>query len=87
MANVIYPRVTDQVLHFAVAVAIFTLFFQSWWGSLLSGAALGLIREFTEAGGSRISLSEIKSHFGKLDPWVDICFWAFGGLFASMLLF
>jgi hypothetical protein len=78
--------VTDQILHFIASLAIFALFSQGWWGGLLAGVGLGLIRELTEAGGSRIALSEIRPHFDKVDPWIDLTFWGLGGLFASLVL-
>lgn len=81
-----YPHVTDQILHFAIAVAILSVSTLGWWGAMVAGAAIGLIRELTEAGGSRIALAEIAPHFTKRDPWIDLGFWALGGLAASLLL-
>lgn len=80
-------RVTDQIAHFLLALAILTLFSL---GGVFSGAAaglcLGLIREASEAGGSRITFSEVVWHFRhKTDPWIDLAFWTLGGAVAGLL--
>lgn len=82
-----YPHVTDQIAHFAVGAAILLTFaFGGLIGGAVAGLACGLIRELTEAGGSRIALAEIKPHFKKLDPWIDLAAWSLGGAFASMVV-
>jgi hypothetical protein len=79
-----HPHVTDQIAHFVVGAAILLTFaLGGLIGGAVAGAACGLIRELTEAGGSRIALAEIKPHFEKLDPWIDLAFWALGGAVAS----
>lgn len=80
-----YPHVTDQIAHFIVGAAILSLFaLGGLTGGFVAGAAIGLIRELTEAGGSRITLAEIPPHFAKRDPWIDLTFWSLGGGFASV---
>lgn len=80
-------HITDQVAHFAVAAAILSTFaLGTVWAGALAGLALGLIRELTEAGGSRIALAEIGPHFRKRDPWIDLTFWMLGGAVAALLL-
>jgi hypothetical protein len=82
-----HPHVTDQIAHFVVGAAILLAFaFGGLIGGAVAGAACGLIRELTEAGGSRIALAEIGPHFKKLDPWIDVAFWALGGVFASLVV-
>jgi hypothetical protein len=82
-----YPHVTDQIAHFTAALAILSLFaLGGIVGGVLAGLALGLIRELTEAGGSRIALAEIGPHFAKVDPWIDLAFWALGGAVAAAVL-
>jgi hypothetical protein len=82
-----YPHVTDQIAHFVVGAAILTLFTVGGTvGGFFAGVAIGLIRELTEAGGSRIAVSEIAPHFAKLDPWIDLAFWGLGGLTAAFLI-
>ena len=79
-------HITDQVAHFAVAVLILSIFaIGTVWAGALAGLALGLIRELTEAGGSRIALAEIGPHFRKRDPWIDLTFWALGGVVAALV--
>ncbi|MDT8328454.1 MAG: hypothetical protein RQ750_13905, partial [Roseovarius sp.] len=79
--------VTDQLAHFVVAFAIAALFLAGGIvGGFIAGASCGLIREVTEAGGSRIALSELPPHFAKLDPWIDVAFWALGGGVAAWTL-
>ncbi|MDP2131967.1 MAG: hypothetical protein U0995_09650 [Erythrobacter sp.] len=81
-----YPTITDQALHFAVALAIGLAFLMGGIiGGAIAGLACGLIRELTEAGGSRIALSEIGPHFAKRDPWIDLAFWTIGGAVAGWL--
>lgn len=80
-------HITDQVAHFAVAMLVLTVFaIGTLWAGALAGLALGLIREMTEAGGSRIALAEIGPHFRRRDPWIDLTFWALGGVVAALLL-
>lgn len=82
-----YPHVTDQIAHFVAGAAILTLFAVGGIvGGFVAGGAIGLIRELTEAGGSRIALSEIPPHFAKRDPWIDLTFWCLGGGFASAVV-
>jgi hypothetical protein len=82
-----YPHITDQIAHFTAALAILSLFtLGGIVGGVLAGLALGLIRELTEAGGSRIALAEIGPHFAKVDPWIDLAFWALGGAVAAAVL-
>lgn len=81
-----YPHITDQLAHFAVAVLILSLFaIGTVWAGALAGLALGLIRETAEAGGSRITFAEVEAHFRKRDPWIDLTFWALGGIAASLI--
>jgi len=82
-----YPHITDQLAHFAVALALFALFaLGGVIGGAVAGLGMGLIRELSEAGGSRISFSEIGPHFAKVDPWIDLAFWTLGGLTAAIIL-
>jgi hypothetical protein len=82
-----YPHVTDQIAHFVVGAAILLTFaLGGLIGGVVAGLACGLIRELTEAGGSRIALAEIKPHFEKLDPWIDLLFWSLGGAAASLVV-
>ena len=82
-----YPHVTDQIAHFTVGAAILTLFaLGGLIGGFVAGAVIGLVRELTEAGGSRITLAEIPVHFAKRDPWIDLTFWGLGGGFASVVV-
>jgi len=79
-------QVVDQTLHFAAALLILSLFaLGTLWAGAFAGLALGLIREMTEAGGSRIALAEIGPHFRKRDPWIDLAFWTLGGAVAAGL--
>lgn len=80
--------IIDQVLHFAVSALILSLFaLGGIAGGAAAGLALGLIRETAEAGGSRITLSEVIWHFRKrLDPWIDLTFWTLGGIAVAMLV-
>jgi hypothetical protein len=83
-----YPHITDQIAHALVPLAILAL---AWigtaWAFALAGLAMGLIRELSEAGGSRITWPEVKAHFAKgFDPWIDLTFWALGGAVAGVLL-
>lgn len=83
----LYPQVTDQIVHFTVALAVLALFaLGGLIGGAIAGAALGLIRELTEAGGSRIALAEIAPHFARRDPWIDITFWTLGGVVAALIV-
>ena len=82
-----YPHVTDQIAHFVAGAAILALFATGGFiGGFVAGAAIGLVRELTEAGGSRIALAEISPHFAKFDPWLDLTFWGLGGGFASVVV-
>jgi len=82
----LYPHVTDQIAHFTVALAVLALFASGGViGGALAGLALGLIRELSEAGGSRIAIAEIGPHFAKRDTWFDLAFWTLGGLAAALL--
>jgi shikimate kinase len=82
----LYPTVTDQALHFIVALAIGSAFMLGGViGGAIAGLACGLIRELTEAGSTRIALSEIGPHFAKRDPWIDLAFWTMGGGVAGWL--
>lgn len=78
-------RITDQIAHFVVGFSILLLFAKTGLvGGAVAGLCLGLIRETAEAGGSRITLSEVIWHFRKrLDPWIDLLFWSLGGLVAA----
>ncbi|MCX9146630.1 hypothetical protein [Erythrobacter sp. WG] len=79
-----HPRITDQIAHFAVALGLLSLFAQlGALGGALAGLGIGLVRELSEAGGSRIALAEIPPHFAKRDPWIDLAFWTLGGLTAA----
>ncbi|MEM9085295.1 MAG: hypothetical protein AAGB23_05180 [Pseudomonadota bacterium] len=80
-------KVTDQVAHFMCAAAILLVFsFGGLLGGAGAGLGCGLIREVSEAGGSRITWAEVKAHFAKsLNPWVDLAFWALGGVAAALL--
>jgi hypothetical protein len=81
-----YPHVTDQIAHFVVAAAILLTFaLGGLIGGVVAGLAIGLIRELTEAGGSRIALAEIGPHFKKRDPWIDLAFWGFGGFISALV--
>jgi len=81
-------HIADQIAHFAVAVLILSVFaIGTLWAGALAGLALGLIRETAEAGGSRITLAEVLAHFRKRDPWIDLTFWALGGLAAAAIIF
>lgn len=77
-------HITDQIAHFAVALALLTAFAHlGLIGGALAGLGIGLVRELSEAGGSRITLAEIGPHFAKRDPWIDLAFWTLGGLAAG----
>lgn len=77
-------RALDQLAHFAVALGLLSLFAQlGLIGGALAGLGIGLVRELSEAGGSRIALAEIGPHFAKRDPWIDLAFWTLGGLAAG----
>jgi hypothetical protein len=79
--------ITDQIAHFAVALGLLALFaLGGVVGGALAGLSMGLIRELSEAGGSRIALAEIPPHFAKADPWIDLAFWALGGVAAVLVL-
>jgi hypothetical protein len=80
-----YPHVTDQIAHFIVAMLLLSLFaFGGVLGAAAAGLGMGLIRELSEAGGSRIAWHEIRAHFAKgSDPWIDLAFWTLGGLAAG----
>lgn len=81
-----YPHATDQIAHFTVALAVLALFASGGViGGALAGCALGLIRELTEAGGSRITWAEVPPHFAKRDPWIDLIFWTLGGIIAALI--
>jgi hypothetical protein len=82
-----YPHVTDQLAHFVVAVALLCAFVSfGLFGGVLAGAGIGLVRELSEAGGSRIAWAEIPPHFAKRDPWIDLFFWGLGGGVAKLLM-
>lgn len=82
----LYPQVTDQIVHFTLALAVLALFASGGLiGGAVAGAALGLIRELTEAGGSRLALAEIGPHFARADPWIDLAFWTLGGIVAALI--
>jgi len=77
-------QIMDQVLHFAAALLILSIFaLGTLWAGALAGLSLGLIRELTEAGGARIAFAEIAPHFAKRDPWIDLAFWTLGGTAAA----
>jgi hypothetical protein len=79
-------HITDQLAHFAAAALILSIFaLGTVWAGALAGLALGLVRETAEAGGSRITLAEVAAHFRKRDPWIDLTFWALGGISASLI--
>lgn len=80
-------KVTDQVAHFVCAAAVVMLFAPDAGALGLGiGLALGLVREVSEAGGSRITWAEVKAHFTKgIDPWLDLTFWTLGGLTGGAL--
>jgi hypothetical protein len=81
-------QIIDQAAHFCVALVILALF--AWGGIIgaaLAGLGMGLIRELSEAGGSRITYAEVRAHFSKgRDPWIDLAFWALGGAVAGVLV-
>lgn len=80
-------KITDQIAHFAVAAAILSCFaLGGIIGGAVAGLACGLIRELSEAGGSRIALAEIGPHFAKRDPWIDLAFWTLGGIAAALVV-
>lgn len=82
-----YPDMTDQILHVAVPIIVFAIFTHGGaFGGAFAGLACGLIRELSEAGGSRISLAEAKAHFQKRDAWIDLAFWTLGGAVAKIAL-
>lgn len=82
-----YPHVTDQLAHVTAAIVILVAFAEGGLlGGAAAGAACGLIRELSEAGGARIALAEIGPHFAKRDTWVDLAFWALGGALARVLV-
>lgn len=79
-------KITDQIAHFSVALALLSLFALGGpIGGAVAGVGMGLIRELTEAGGSRIAWAEVPPHFAKRDPWIDLAFWALGGLAAALI--
>lgn len=78
-------KVTDQIAHFVAAMIILCLFaFGGIFGGAFAGLGCGLIRELTEAGGSRITFDEVQAHFTKSDPWIDLAFWTLGGIAAAV---
>jgi hypothetical protein len=80
-------KVTDQILHFSVGMFILTIFyFGGLVGGAVAGCACGLVRELSEAGGSRITVAELAPHFKKTDPWIDLFFWTLGGIAAAVLI-
>ncbi|MBD2842716.1 hypothetical protein [Erythrobacter rubeus] len=79
--------VMNQAIHFVAAIVIFMLFaFGGLVGAALAGCGLGIIREFSEVGGSRIEFHEVVGHFKRLDPWSDLAFWSLGGYVAALLI-
>lgn len=79
-------NVIDQAIHVLAAIAIVLLAHMGVVGCALAGLGCGLIRELSEAGGARITLSEVKAHFTKLDPYVDLSWWAVGGAVAGIFV-
>ena len=79
-------KVIDQLMHVLAAIAILLLAHMGVVGGMLAGFGCGLIRELSEAGGSRITLPEVKAHFTKLDPYVDLSWWAVGGALAGIFV-
>ena len=78
-------KITDQAWHFGVAAGIGALFiYGGTIGGALAGLMCGLIREFTEVGGSRIELPELRPLLTKRDFYIDCAFWALGGLVLAL---
>lgn len=79
-------HITDQAAHFAAALVILSLFGSGGIiGGALAGLGCGLVRETAEAGGSRMTLAELRAHFAKRDPWLDLIFWTLGGIAAAAI--
>ena len=57
-------------------------------GGLIAGLACGLIREFSEAGGSRSTRAEVEEHFrsGGAAVRKDLFFWSLGGAFGGVVI-
>lgn len=80
-------NVIDQLLHVLAAIAVVLLAHMGVVGGMLAGFGCGLIRELSEAGGSRITLPEVKAHFTKgKDPYIDLASWAVGGALAGIFV-
>ena len=81
-------QITDQILHFVGAMFILCVFaFGGIIGGAVAGLGCGLIRELSEAGGSRITFPEVKAHFTKgFDPWLDLIFWTLGGIVSAIVV-
>lgn len=77
----------DQAIHVVAGFGLVLLASGGVFGGLVAGLGIGLVRELSEAGDSRITYEEVKAHFTKgRDPWIDLAFWALGGAVAGVLV-
>lgn len=74
MKKPLHQEVFDQTIHFTVAALVTLVVHPThWWGGLVLGLSLGVVREVTE-GGNVLSSGSVR----------DMIFWTLGGLFMGM---
>jgi hypothetical protein len=79
-------QIKDQSAHFAVGFVIVAIAIAGgFWGCVIAGGLVGLMRELGEAG-TPLTFSKAKAQLAKTDAPLDLAFWTLGGAFAGGLL-
>ena len=75
-------EVIDQSSHVVVAILVFILFtLGGYFGALLAGFIMGMIREVTEEGAT----VDVDKLLSAIKSWKDLLFWSIGGLLAKLI--
>jgi len=85
----IYTEILDQSAHIIVSLLILSIFLfgskkKPLFSGLISGFFIGCIREVTEEG-TLVTLEVVADVFKDIDAYIDLTFWALGGLLAGII--
>jgi len=85
----IYTEILDQSAHLVVSLLILSIFLfgskhRPLLSGLISGFFIGCIREVTEEG-TLVTLEVVADVFKDVDAYIDLTFWALGGLLAGVV--
>ncbi len=86
----IYTEILDQSAHMIVSLLILSIFLfgskkRPLLSGLISGFFIGCIREVTEEG-TLVTLEVVTDVFKDIDAYIDLTFWALGGVLAGVLV-